>query len=358
MHDLSTTHLQLPGWIERARLQRSADPIAARLRAARVTAEGIAEPAQHDPRISEFALSLPAIVPANQIFSPGKTMPYAKRPDIPRGKIARTSLKDFTWRGPPRYGIAKGFVHNTVPRVCPDHLVLWVSEGSLRLELPRIDRLILSGTITYIPAGTAFSLIQLSGCNGEVLTIPSALIGKAGTVLPDEITNGRPSAQEVTQITALFEKLDQLPPIRNSAMISAAALPLNRLALALFRLEEIPSTRPPAPDDPMIARPLVERFMRLAQRDLNQGLTLADFAQMLMTSTGSLDRACRCCRGIGALDLLYALRLERAVRLLKRRDRNLVAVAAACGYVGLSHMKRAFKAATGRAPEDFQRDFC
>lgn len=353
MHAPSTTQLLLPGWIERARIERSDDPPAARLHAASVNAWGIAEPARHDPRISEFAASIPAL-PANHAVSPGETLPYAKRPEMPRGKMTRTDLASFAWRGPPRHGIAKGFVHNTVPRVCPDHLILCVTGGSLRLELPRLDRLILAGTVTYIPAGTAFSLIQLSGCDGHVLTIPSAVVRKAGTVLPDEITNGRPSAEEFEQIVALIETLDRFPSVRTGTTLSAAALPLNRLALALFRLEETPLNRPHTPDDPMIARPLVERFMRLAQRDLNQGLTLGDFAQLLMTSTGSLDRACRCCRGLSALDLLYALRLERAVRLLKRNDRSSVAVAAACGYVGLSHMKRAFQAATGRSPEDFR----
>ena len=81
--------------------------------------------------------------------------------------------------------------------------------------------------------------------------------------------------------------------------------------------------------------------------------TLGDLAQELGVTIGMLDRACRAARGRSALDLMYDLRLERAVTLLKERRASPAEIAVRLGYVGLSHMKRAFIAATGRGPEDF-----
>lgn len=103
------------------------------------------------------------------------------------------------------------------------------------------------------------------------------------------------------------------------------------------------------------ARLLVDRYIRLIQRNIGPMLILADLARELGVTIGILDRACLWARGRPALALLYAIRLERAVHSLRHGTDSVPHIAAHLGFAGVSHMNRAFMAATGRPAEDFRR---
>lgn len=125
----------------------------------------------------------------------------------------------------------------------------------------------------------------------------------------------------------------------------------------------IPRERPAPESSPILsmtaiheARPLTDRFLDLALTELSQNQTIAELARRLGHSLAQLDRACLQSRGRSALQLLYDLRLERAVNALRDSDMPIHEIARELGYSGQAHFIRSFAAATGRSPQAY-RDF-
>lgn len=351
MDDVVSTDSGLPQWILRDRIASRDDPVMQRLRRAAIAEGRILRPGHRDPRSMDAAFE-PAALAANSQISPFVDRAFSIRPAKPRGSLAHFPLAGFSWGGAIR-GTARGLCRTGVPRVWADHLLIHVTSGSLRLELPRLDRLLQADTVTFIPLGTAFSLTHLSEAQGDVLAVPSSVVRKLGTILPDSIVSGRPSQADSAPIGQAISRLTAMGAPRDSAMLGLAGQQLNQLSLTLSRLEDTPEPHAQSPAHPRNARPLTEKFMRLIQREMENGLTLGDLAQELGVTIGMLDRACRAARGRAALDLIYDLRLDRAVALLRKPGASPAEIAVRLGYVGLSHMKRTFVAATGRGPEDF-----
>lgn len=352
MDDVALTTNGLPLWILRERLASRDDPAVRQLRRARVNDGQVLRPGPRDPRSTVDDGFEPLGQTANISTSPHQDPAFSLRPERPRGRLAHFPLAGFSWGGAIR-GTGRGIGRTSLPRVWPDHLLIHVTSGSLRLELPRLDRLLQPDTLTFIPLGTAFSLLHLSEARGEVLAVPAALVRKLGTILPDTIVSGRPPQGDAARISQAIARLAAMDTPRDSAVLGLAGQQLNHLSLILSRLHDSPQPDCRSPSHPRHARPLTEKFMRLIQREMESGPTLGDLAQELGVTIGVLDRSCRAARGRSALDLLYDLRLERAVALLRQRDASPAEIAVRLGYVGLSHMKRAFISATGRSPEDF-----
>ncbi|AGT08984.1 helix-turn-helix domain-containing protein [Paracoccus aminophilus] len=320
-----------------------------RLRKASVAASAIQAPARRDPR--KFAAPDPdAPLPANHATPPVETRPFSAKPiSSLRGMVLRR-LSEFSWGG-----AAKGIGGYATPKVCADSFIFWLTSGSIRIELPRQYRMLRAGQLIFIPAGTAFSLWHGPLAEGVVLNLPGNLLRRAGVILPRDLTQGAPQRPDLAPLRGALPRLGQIGRITDSASREAARIQFTVIARALTRLEDEAIENRNPKDDPRQAKPLMDRYLQLVRRDMGRGLTLSDFAQDLGVSSATLDRACRCCRGRSALELLYELRLERAVSLLRSSQKSATAIAAETGYVSLSHMARAFVAATGRGPEAFRR---
>lgn len=346
MSDVARQIDWLPAWVNRARLDSADDPEVARLHKASIAAPNIQPPALHDPR-SDADLAPPAPLPANIALSPAATRPYAARPETLGEAMRLRPLSGFSWGG-----AARGIGGAAAPRVSPVHLLIWLGGGSLRIELPRLHHMQREGELAFIPAGTAFALWQGPMAEGEVLSIPPAVQRRLSVRLPSEMILGRPRNPD---LVALRRIMVQLPQVELSAATRRSVIEqFTLITLTLSRLEpEHPDQHHPT-DDLRRARPLTERYLALARRDLGRGLTIADLAQALGVTTAVLDRACRCCRGRSALELLYDLRLERAVKMLAAQSQSPAEIAIELGYVSLGHMNRAFVAATGRGPDYFR----
>lgn len=350
MTDASRSEDWLPAWVRRRRESGVAEPALVRLRGASVAEGRIQAPALRDPRLLATPAPHQAALPANHAASPGQTRPFSTPPLSGRGGMQIRRLSEFSWGG-----AAKGLGGAAVPRVCPDHLVLWLTTGSIRIALPRQHRILRAGQMTFVPAGTAFSLWHGPVAEGVAVNIPISILRRLGMILPREMVWGTPDLRDQPILHAALPRLAQIGRLPDQASRVAALEPLGQLARALTRLDDGPTEEPHPKDDPRRAKPLSDRYIQLVRRDMGRGLTIADFAQELGVASATLDRACRCCRGRSALDLLYDLRLERAVWLLREGRNPTATVASLVGYVSLSHMNRAFAAATGRGPEAFRK---
>lgn len=235
------------------------------------------------------------------------------------------------------------------PRTRPDHVLVWVTAGRLRLDLPRQAIQMSAGDIRYIPAGTAFAALPQAGTEGHALLLSPEMTAGLEPPLPARHFAGAAGAQAEALALNLTELAEEAA---RGADPKALLCLLNMLSLRLGRL----APERAAEDDPALPPdlPLVERFLGLAAQDLSACRTLADLAQDLGTTLTALDRACRSARGRRAVDLVNELRLERAAEMLRHSDAPSARIAQELGYSSQAHFARAFVAATGRTPDVFR----
>ncbi|WP_378944916.1 helix-turn-helix domain-containing protein [Paracoccus sp. R86501] len=240
--------------------------------------------------------------------------------------------------------------HPVRPRTRPDHTLIWVTGGTMRLDLPRQTVLLGAGDVRYVPSGTAFAATPQEGAEGHVLTISPELTSEVDPALPTQMTAGSVGQSGAALLVNLQELVREAT---NSPDRKALTCHLNLLSLRLSRLD--PERQPHAPrSTPTADRPLVDRFVTLADQQLGSWQTLADMAQQLDATLTQLDRACIEAKGRRAVELLHELRLERAAEMLHHTDRPIGRIALDLGYASQTHMTRAFVTATGRTPETFR----
>ncbi len=235
-------------------------------------------------------------------------------------------------------------------RARSDHVIIWLTRGRLRLELPADCQRMAAGDLRHIPAGVAFAATPMQDAQGHVALISARLAGIASPSLPESGL----SAHVGMHGPQLLATLSELSAEAIGPESATRQCLMNLLAL---RLGQLPTAAPDhrhsmaraAPD-----RPLVERFLALALPRLGDCGSVADLAGEMGTTYAALDRACIAARGRRAVELLHDLRLERAVDLLRHGKQATSRIAHELGYSSHGHFTRAFVAATGRTPEAFR----
>lgn len=268
--------------------------------------------------------------------------PFAQRPIARQAGLRLLPLESFIWGS-----------HNTQTRsrIRSDHTLIWLVRGFAQLGFPRRDETLAAGAVRFIPAGTAFSFSPRPEHGGYALLIAPPLIENTEPPFPNSYLAGN-IGDAGEALLATLKELEaegaKRPP--NKALHYL----LGVLALRLSRLT--PPQRPAALSrvPTMAERPLAERFIALAKTRMQHRDTIADLAQELGTSAAALDHACLSAKGKRAIGLLYRLRFERAVEMLREGHHNPAQISQLLGYTSHTHFTRAFVEATGRRPESFQ----
>lgn len=295
-------------------------------------------PMRHRPWLRKVAPTGRIVVPDALAVSVG---PASRRYAPRKASLRLFPLGAFVWGG-------QGMPAR--PRTRPDHTLIWVTEGVMRLDLPRQSVLLGAGDVRYIPSGTAFAATPQPGAEGHVLTLSPDLTTEVDPALPPSMIAGSVGKSGAGMLVNLQELVDVATA---GADRQALTCHLNLLSLRLSRLDpeqNLRAQQPVAAAD----RPLVDRFMSLAEQELGSLRTLADMAQDLGTTLTQLDRACHEAKGRRAVELLHELRLERAAELLRHTHKPVGRIAVMLGYASQTHMTRAFVEATGRTPELFR----
>lgn len=286
----------------------------------------------------------PVLVPpaaANLAAATAPLRPFAGRPVTTWAGLRLLPLDGFHWGGGPRPGMPR------TARVRGDHVLARITGGTLRLILPAGASDHGPGTVVFVPAGSAFATLPLTGAAGQVLLVPRDLAGRLGVPLPARTLAG---AETGEAFAAHFRALDEA----GDAAIPATALArVELISAALQRLGAAPAAAP-RHRRPTSARALFDAFLALAGRELGRGRTMSDLAEALGTNAAGLDAACRLHRGCSALDVVYSLRLDRAREMLADRNCTLAHIAAELGFTGVAHLNRSFVAATGRSALAFR----
>lgn len=322
------------------------DAMQMRLQAAAITAAGIQEPADADPRplpgLAPRALAIPArprVVTAQPATPPRLS---------PGDGLRLIPLAGFLWGGARR-----GHALPPAPRVRGDHALLLPDENPLKIEFPRRDHILMPRCIAFIPAGTAFALQPDADAKGLALLIAPAHGRDLTVPLPAGFHHGLPASRDRMLLQAAVLALGAASPGDSNAA-DAIHCNLAQIAAVLSRLDRSGDQGAALPPQLAGARPLTDAFLQLAGRELAQSHTIAEMAGRIGCSQAELDRACLQSRGRRALDLLYDLRLQCAARALRDSARPVAEIALDLGYAGPGHFMRAFAAATGRTPETYR----
>lgn len=236
------------------------------------------------------------------------------------------------------------------PRTRPDHVLIWVTEGRMRIDFPRSGGILAAGDVRFVPAGTAFAARPLDGAEGQVLLIAPELTAQVDPPLPRSVVAGCAGSGAALLSATLAELMAEAARSPDHRTLGCY---LNMLSLRLSRLDP-PRDHRTDPGAVHADRPLVDRFLALAAVEMGSCRTLADLAQDLGTTLTHLDHACIEARGHRAIDLLHELRVDRAAELLRHTDRPVPRLAQDLGYASHAHFTRAFAAATGRTPEAYR----
>lgn len=335
----------------------SATPLTAQARGARrdgaridVTASLIPDAGPTASAVAPATVST-ALVPADPLRArtvvPGRMAP---RP----ANLRLLPLGAFTWGGPGS---------RPLPRTRSDHVLIWVCEGSARLDLPRHEEILGADRLLFVPAGTAFALAPHAPVQGQVLMIAPSLAQGIDPPLPDRMLAGcagRKAAMLGAALAELGSEAGRGADRRTlHCYLGVVSLHLERLSAAQpgacgIGAAPRPAVAPVADPFPAPDRRLVEAFLTLAATQLGTCLTLSDLAQEMGTTQAALDRACLSARGRPALDLLHALRVEEAARLLRETDLSATHIAQETGFAGHAHMTRTFADRMGRTPEAYR----
>jgi len=323
-----------------------------RLHDAAINADVILEPAAEDPRHSQLS-ERPVPDQCAGIWPPAVTGPALRRQVPAPGQGLRlVPVSGFFWGGPLRGRTGPGLTLPK-PRVRGDHVILFLRQGSIAIEFPRRQHRLSDGQLAFVPLGTAFALRPPEGLDGWALLVPAAFTQCLPVALPAEFRAGAPDPADQDLIAPAFCALGRGEPL-NPIQQGAVACHLGLLAAALSRLDgraALPGRTDRAEID---ARPLTEDFLALAAANLAENRTVSEMARELHSNLAGLDAACRQSRGRSALELVYALRLERAADLLRNGSKPIPQIARELGYTGPGHFMRAFASATGRTPQAFR----
>jgi transcriptional regulator GlxA family with amidase domain len=139
--------------------------------------------------------------------------------------------------------------------------------------------------------------------------------------------------------------------IRRSSPDLAAVV--SRYLLADIRSSQAPYI---IPNHLAQADPLIQRFERWARDHLKEGFSLDAAAVALATSPRSLQRRCQAVLGKSPLSYFQDLRVEHAQSLLRGRDLDIEAIAAAVGYEDGATLRSLLRERLGRGVRDLRSD--
>jgi AraC family transcriptional regulator len=155
----------------------------------------------------------------------------------------------------------------------------------------------------------------------------------------------------LTQIgLALWRELEQPAPAGNLYAQTAARL----LAMHLFRSYTSSGSLIEDPSGGLTHRQL-RRVLDFVQDYLDHDLSLEALAQQAGFSPSHFARVFRQTTGESPHQFVLRQRIERAQRLLEKREVPLACVARACGFADQSHLTQTFKRHLGLTPHAYRQ---
>ncbi len=196
-------------------------------------------------------------------------------------------------------------------------------------------------SLAYVPAGC--DVMSRSAGGGEYLTVQL----DAGNTLAPSAERRFSDHIDPAAITAA-QNLRRMFLVRPSADLLLLETEIAKLRDAARRVFEGHALHAPA------ARWMTARRLRLVdeliEAKLESNLTVGELAATLALSSGFFRRAFKAATGKAPHDYIIDRRLSRARELLRTSGCGLAEIAAACGFASHAHMTALFRQRLGATP--------
>lgn len=224
------------------------------------------------------------------------------------------------------------------PHINPEIEVVWVKRGSLRVIYDTREMCLHSGEMTLILPYHLHSFIPSEDIDASVYMFSSAVYGDFAENISRDIYRICSLEMPVAQyLTFLLEDVsEETADYRTKCLFYAFA---DRFANGKPMNCGMPARQELAPE-----------VLKYIFDHLDEDLDIGNIARNLGWDPRKLSSDFRGFYGIKLTDLIWNVRLERAVTLLQTTDQSISQIASVCGFGSLRNFNRLFHDKIGCTP--------
>lgn len=220
----------------------------------------------------------------------------------------------------------------------------WVTKGQGRVTTHGVTRGFSQHTAIFLPPRTMYSFEVPPQILGTRICFPTEMI----TQLPEDVLLLR--IKDGKQQAELNQVLDQLSTEMRDHSTGWFAAARSYSALIAIQLERLQASCAVRSGIIGSSQRIVEGYTALIEERLHDGLTVADFAQMLGITPTHLTRVCREVTDKTASNLLHERVIAEARRMLEDSEVPIRQIAQDLGFGSAAYFTRAFGQRTGLTP--------
>lgn len=237
------------------------------------------------------------------------------------------------------------------------YVLIWCSEGSVRLKVDENMLEMIPGSVLTITSGQIHSFLEAKAASGFVMRFTLDFFCKSDHELELIFENGlfcHFGENEVIAIDKTYKIEEQLREIAEEVarqpyqhLISIHA----RIALILV---EINRSRRTSGAEIWKPDALFLKFLEMIRGNFDKNYSVAQFAELLNTTEFRLNEQSRLHTGKTAQQVIYSLLISEARRLLTHEKLIVKEVAFQLGFSDPFYFSNFFKKHTGLSPSRYQ----
>ena len=241
--------------------------------------------------------------------------------------------------------------------------ILFISQGSVELELEGTSYQLQGMAAIIVPAMTIHGFLFSSDIQGHIITLAKPLADHLHSALNDGKVLKKAdfyrlaSTHSTTRIAKLVTQIDQeyrYPALGRNQLLEALTQVLT-IELERLVVPAQASVKRLGPQRREKGRQHLEQFQTLIEQRYREQPGIEDFARQLDISSAHLNLLCRKMVGLSALQVLHERILLEAKRQLTYTNMTIAQIADSLGFSEPAYFTRFFKRNTAMAPREFRQ---
>lgn len=226
--------------------------------------------------------------------------------------------------------------------------LLVIEKGGGTAQFDGAEHALQDGSFAFIPPRMVHGFWFKKGTIGSVLTFPTELMSPAGSNMPplSRLLMGRVEPDMLVLIELI-----------SRAHASAGRHRMDRLRGLTQALLAHLAEQSPDPRSDIAANTRIDLLAKLVSEHMEDGWSVANYADALSVSPGHLSRICRSATGIGAQAFIEHLLMSEARRNLAFTQLSVGEIGYRVGFADPSYFSKRFRAHEGLSPRDYRAKF-
>lgn len=241
--------------------------------------------------------------------------------------------------------------------------ILFISQGSVELELEGTSHQLEGMATIIVPAMTIHGFLFSSDIQGHIITLAKPLADHLHSALNDGRVLEKAGfyrlapPQSTTRIARLVAQIDQeyrQPALGRNQLLEALTQALT-IELERLVMPAKASAKRLSPQRREKGRQHLEQFQTLVEQRYREQPSIETFAEQLDISSAHLNLLCRKLVDRSALQVLHERILLEAKRQLTYTNMTIAQIADSLGFSEPAYFTRFFKRNTAMAPREFRQ---